>query len=455
MNNIAFLLNGAPVVVKGEAPTRTLLDWLRESKGLTGTKEGCNEGDCGACTVMVTDDQGSRALNACILFLPQLHGKAVRTVEGLAGPKGEMHPVQQAMVDKHGSQCGFCTPGFVMSMATAQKNGARDHDDYLAGNLCRCTGYAPIIRAAEAVADTPVPVWIDEDLSVLSADTAPYAPASSDELAKWYEAHPDATLIAGATDVGLWVTKQLRPLPEVAFLHACSDLQQIEKVPGGWKVGAGVTIAALRHTMAKPHPTFAELLRRFASEQVRGAATIGGNIANGSPIGDAPPALIAMGARLILRKGNVRRELALEDFFVAYGKQDRQKGEFVEAVIVPETVPGLACYKLSKRFDQDISAVCGCFSIAVNGAKIESATIAFGGMAGTPMRARAVERALIGQDWSMPVIEAALPAFAEDFTPLSDMRASADYRLEAAQNMLRRYFHERSGTPVSVLEVQP
>jgi xanthine dehydrogenase small subunit len=453
MNDIAFLLNGTPVNVAADNPTRTLLDWLREDRGLVGTKEGCNEGDCGACTVMVTDDQGSRALNACILFLPQLHGKAVRTVEGLTGPKGELHPVQASMVEKHGSQCGFCTPGFVMSMAVAHKNGATDHDDYLAGNLCRCTGYAPIIRAAKAAAKASVPDWV-KDGPAGTSGAAPFAPASSDELAAWYLSHPDATLVAGATDVGLWVTKQLRDLPDVAFLHACRDLQQIENVDGGWRVGAGVTIAALRRAMSEPHPAFAELLRRFASEQVRGAATIGGNIANGSPIGDAPPALIAMGARLHLRKGNTRREIALEDFFIDYGKQDRAKGEFVEAVTIPAEVPGLACYKLSKRFDQDISAVCGCFNLRLNGSNIESAAIAFGGMAGIPKRAAAVEAALTGMPFSLETVTAALPAFAEDFTPLTDMRASAGYRLEAAQNMLLRYFHERAGQPVSVLEVQ-
>ena len=453
MNDIAFLLNGTPVRVSGGDPTRTLLQWLREERGLTGTKEGCNEGDCGACTVMVTDVDGTRALNACILFLPQLHGRAVRTVEGLTGPNGEIHPVQAAMVDHHGSQCGFCTPGFVMSMAAAQVTGATDHDDYLAGNLCRCTGYAPIVRAAEAVAGTEAPGWMAGALPKVGP--APFAPTSSDDLAAWYAAHPDATLIAGATDVGLWVTKQLRDLPEVAFLHACADLQKIERDGDRLRIGAGVTIAALRKAVAGTHPAFAELLRRFASEQVRQAATVGGNIANGSPIGDTPPALIAMGALLHLRKGETRREIPLEDFFLDYGKQDRAKGEFVEAVTIPASAPGLACYKLSKRFDQDISAVCGCLSITVEGGKIANARIAFGGMAGIPKRAMAVEAALTGKDWTLTTVTAALPALAEDFTPMTDMRASATYRLEAAQNMLIRYFHERAGQAVSVLEVTP
>ncbi|MGB7268582.1 MAG: xanthine dehydrogenase small subunit [Albidovulum sp.] len=454
MSEIAFLLNGTSVRISAQNPTRSLLDWLREERGLKGTKEGCNEGDCGACSVMVSDDQGCRALNACILFLPQLHGKAIRTVEGLSGPKGEMHPVQTAMVEKHGSQCGFCTPGFIVSMAVAHKNGANDHDDQLAGNLCRCTGYAPIIRAAQAAASAPVPDWII-DAPVPAPGDAPYAPASSDALAAWYLAHPEGTLVAGATDVGLWVTKELRALPDVAFLHACKDLQVIEDLPGGLRVGAGVTIAALRKAVASRHPALAELLRRFASEQVRGAATIGGNIANGSPIGDAPPALIAMGARLHLRCGDARRDMALEDFFLDYRKQDRQPGEFVEAVTIPDAVEGLACYKLSKRFDQDISAVCGCFAIGLDGSKITSARIAFGGMAGVPKRAAMVEAALVGKDWGAETIRAAIPAFAKDFTPMSDMRASAAYRLTAAENMLLRYFHARSGTNVSVLEVSP
>ena len=485
MTGIAFLLNGTPVRVAGTAPTRTLLDWLREERGLCGTKEGCNEGDCGACTVMVTDDKGSRALNACILFLPQLHGKAVRTVEGLSGPKGEMHPVQEAMVTHHGAQCGFCTPGFVVSMAVAQMNGRRDHDDVLAGNLCRCTGYAPIIRAAEAAATAPVPDWMENDRSFILAqiptsdgptrtdasgtgaggtgamaappavpDTA-FCPTNSDDLADWYLAHPDATLIAGATDVGLWVTKQLRDLAPVAFLNGVSDLQQIERQGGMLHVGAGVTIAALREAVQDRLPSFAELLRRYASEQVRNAATIGGNIANGSPIGDGPPALIALGATLHLRRGDALRSIPLESFFLDYRKQDRRPGEFVAGISFPEQAPGLRCYKLSKRFDQDISAVCGCFNLTVDAGRITAARIAFGGMAGIPKRATHVEQSLIGQPWGEAAMDKALPAFAQDFTPLSDMRASAAYRLETASNMLRRYFHDLNGSPVSVLEVAP
>ena len=449
---VTFLLNGETVTVEAGA-SETLLDWLRIDRGLTGTKEGCNEGDCGACTVMVTDAGGARALNSCILFLPQLHGKAVRTVEGVAGPEGVLHPVQAEMVTHHGSQCGFCTPGFVVSMATAHLNGRTDHDDQLAGNLCRCTGYAPIIRAAEAAQGAPVPGWMHD--APPTVDPAPFAPETEDALADWYAANPDGTLVAGATDVGLWVTKQFRDLGDVAFLHRCADLQQIVEAGDMLTVGAGVSMSRVLEAVAPTLPSYAELIRRYGSVQVRNAATIGGNIANGSPIGDNPPALIALGATLHLRKGDTRRDLPLEAFFLDYGRQDRQPGEFVTGVTFPRHAPQLRCYKLSKRFDQDISAVCGAFNVTVVDGVVVAARIAFGGMAGIPKRAAAVEAALVGQRWSEATIAAALPAFAQDFTPLSDMRASADYRLTAARNMLRRYHADLAGTPTSVLEVTP
>ena len=279
MSSIAFLVNGTPVRIAGEAPTRTLLDWLRETRGLCGTKEACCEGDCGACTVMVTDETGSKAMNACILFLPQLHGKAVRTVEGIAGPDGALHPVQQAMIDHHGSQCGFCTPGFVVSMAAAHLNGDRHHDDVLAGNLCRCTGYAPIIRAAEAAAQAPVPDWMTADAAFLSAKIssggpggeappAAYRPTTADEFADWYVAHPDATLVAGATDVGLWVTKQLRDLAPVGFLNGVAELRGIQAQGDQFRIGAMTTIAELRRAMAPHHPSLAEMLRRLDRKSV-------------------------------------------------------------------------------------------------------------------------------------------------------------------------------------------
>ncbi len=462
MSRIAFLLNGTPVYADCTDPTRTLLDWLREDQGLTGTKEGCNEGDCGACTVMVQDEDSARALNACILFLPQLHGKAVRTVDGLDGE----HPVQTEMVKHHGSQCGFCTPGFVMSMAAGHAEGRTDHDNVLAGNLCRCTGYTPIIRAAEAAEDAPVPEWVHDDRQALAgpllldgvppgegADDQPATFSNSDDFANWYAENPDATIVAGATDVGLWVTKGLRALNKPAFISGLTDLKTIETSDTEIRIGACVTMEQFREFIADHHASYGEMARRFASTQVREAATIGGNIANGSPIGDNPPPLIALGATLHLRKGDARRTIPLEDFFIAYGKQDRKPGEFVEAVSIPRQPDTLKVYKLSKRFDQDISALCGAFNITVGDDTVANARIAFGGMAGTPHRASHVEAALVGQPWAQATIDAAMPEFAKDYTPMTDTRASADYRLTAAQNMLQRAFAESQGHATSVLEV--
>lgn len=452
---IAFLLNGEPVTVTDAAPTTTLLDWLRETRGLKGTKEGCNEGDCGACTVMVTDGAGRKALNACILFLPQLQGKAVRTVEGLSGPGGEMHPVQEALVTHHGSQCGFCTPGIAVSMAVAHTDGDSATDDRLAGNLCRCTGYAPIIRAAEAAADVPVPEWMDDGAAIgtVRGDHAPYRPESSDALAAAYLAQPDAVLVAGATDVGLWVTKQLRSLDQVIFLDGCADLKEIGETDTEIRFGAMVDMNRVRAAVSTHYPSYAEMIRRYGSYQVRGAATIGGNVANGSPIGDNPPPLIALGATVHLRKGDEKRSLPIEDFFIDYGKQDRSPGEFVEAITVPLGAEGLKVYKLSKRFDQDISAVCGAFNVSVECGKVTAARIAFGGMAGTPKRASTCEATLIGADWTEEGIAPAVAALAEDFTPLSDMRASSAYRLGAAQSMLVRAWAEDTGAETSVLGI--
>ncbi|MCF6232875.1 MAG: xanthine dehydrogenase small subunit [Rhodobacteraceae bacterium] len=461
--DVRFRLNGRPVSVPDVTPTTTLLDWLREEQHLKGTKEGCNEGDCGACTVMVTDGGGAKALNACILLLPQLMGKAVRTVEGISGPDGDLHPVQEMMIEHHGSQCGFCTPGFIVSMAAAHLKGATDYDTELAGNLCRCTGYAPIIRAAEAAAGMPVPAWMREDEKAIrqsmgepaaaSQNRPPYGPVSSDELARVYAANPGATLVAGATDVGLWVTKGLQSPEVMIFLNGCEDLKRIEVGEDRVRFGAMVDMNAMGAVMSDLHPSYGEMIRRYASVQVRGAATVGGNIANGSPIGDNPPALIALGAVLHLRKGDVQRDVLLEDFFVEYGKQDREPGEFIEAVSFARQADYLKCYKLTKRFDQDISAVCGCFYVDVVDGVVASARIAFGGMAGIPKRAKAVEVTLVGQVWDEAVVQAALPAFATDFTPMSDMRASAGYRLETAKAMLLRYYGESQGANGSVLEV--
>ena len=455
---IEFLLNGEAVTVEGNSPTRTLLDYLREECGLTGTKEGCNEGDCGACTIMITDDDGTKALNACILFLPQLHGKSVRTVEGLAAPDGTLHPVQSEMIENHGSQCGFCTPGFIMSMAAAHQNGETNHDDVMAGNLCRCTGYVPIIRAARAAEKFAKPKHLQiNKLPVTKTIQSErvFVPKTSDELADWYIDNPDATLIGGATDVGLWVNKDLCDLSSVAFIGQIDDLRGIEISDSGMAIGASVTLSQLHKAVAKKYASLGELVRRYGSTQVRNAATIGGNIANGSPIGDSPPALIALGAQLYLRRGDDFRNMALEDYFIDYGKQDRKIGEFIIGVAIPEQPNNLKCYKITKRFDQDISTLCGCFNITRHSGKITSARIAFGGMAETPKRATSVETALIGKPWTQDTITAAVTKFSTDYQPISDVRASAAYRAQTAQNLLQRYFDETFGHATNVLEVTP
>ena len=466
MATVEFTLNDRQVTVADPDPTLTLIEWLRESRLLTGTKEGCNEGDCGACTVIVTGlEDGrprSRAVNSCILFVPQIDGKAVRTIEGVSAPDGRLHPVQQAMIDNHGSQCGFCTPGFVMSMVAAHSNGNVRHDDVLAGNLCRCTGYAPIVRAADVAANRPRAEWIENDRTKVSARNSSttsermFIPANSDELAEWYLEHPQATLVAGATDVGLWVTKQLRRLPLACFVSQVPELQTITTSQNAMEFGAAATLDRVREAVAERHPSFAELLRRFGSEQVRGSATIGGNIANGSPIGDCAPALMALGAKLKLRRGADRRIVKLEHFFVDYGVQDLAEGEFVESILVPKQADRLKCYKLSKRFDQDISAVCGCINLQVADGRVARARIAYGGMAKIPKRAHETERSLTNATWDQGCVEAAMNAMERDFAPISDMRASARYRMEAAKNMLLRYFLEDTNkvNPLQVLEVR-
>lgn len=454
MAQIEFLLNGETVVLDDPAPTTTLLDWLRLERGLTGTKEGCNEGDCGACTVIVD----GKAVNACILLLPQIHGKALTTVEGL-----DKHPVQDAMVKHHGSQCGFCTPGVVMSLVAAHGRGNTDHADILAGNLCRCTGYAPIIRAAKAVE------WLGRD-SLFASPRAPktdgavtltgaYMPDDLDDFANWYADNPDAVIVSGATEVGLMLTKELRQLDKVVFINRIESLKTITDGPRGLRIGAGASLTALREAVATTkldepwlYSDFGELLRRFGSEQVRNSGTIGGNVANGSPIADTPPVLIALGALVTLRRGDRRREIPLEDFYIAYGKQDRQPGEFVESIFIPGQPDELGVYKISKRFDQDISALTAAFNIVVEGGEIISARVAFGGMAATPKRASMVEAALTGAPWSEDTIKAAQAAFAQDYAPISDQRGSAEYRLTLAQNLLMRYWLENtSGHRVRVV----
>lgn len=452
MAEISFYLNRQPVTIADADSNRTLLGWLRESARLTGTKEGCNEGDCGACTVIWVDRQGvHHAVNACIMLLPQLHGKSVYTIEGISDGVA-MHPVQEEMVSSHASQCGFCTPGIVMSLVAASGNSDPDHDRVLAGNLCRCTGYRPIVDSAIAAErrKDAMPALVANDVATAPASSRDcHLPETLDDLAEWYLDNPDATIVAGATDVGLWITKQLRDISPTCFIAGLEELQQVEAGPGILRIGAAVSLNRFHASIAATYPSLARLIDRFGSVQVRNNATVGGNIANGSPIGDLAPALIALGGSLGLRKGTVRREIPLEDFFVDYGVQDLESGEFVEWLIVPTDQPNLRCHKISKRQDQDISAVCGCFNISIEGGRVKTARIAFGGMAATPRRARTAESFLVGKDWNEDAADRAAALLAEDFTPVSDMRASSEYRMTVAGNLLRRHQIESGGAGVS------
>ena len=469
--SLRFRFRGAEVALSSFSPRRTLLDWLREDMLATGTKEGCGEGDCGACTVVLARVRDGRivqeAVNACVLLLGQIDGAEVLTVEDLADG-ATLHPVQQAMVDWHGSQCGFCTPGIVMSLFALYHSGAPATQasvcDQLAGNLCRCTGYRPIVDAALATcsgapADRFAVANADR-LTALNAlndgadvfvgdDNAFFAaPASEKALAELYQRHPDGILVGGATDVGLWITKQLRDPRKIIWLGRVAGLDRIEASADGMTIYATASLERAMPELGKLHPDIGEMMRRFGSAQVRAAGTLGGNIANGSPIGDSAPCLIALAASVELRKGDVSRTLPLENFFIAYGKQDRAPGEYVRAIRAPtlKSNQQYRAYKVTKRFDEDISAVMSAFRLTLDGRRIGEARIAYGGMAAVPARAARAEAALIGASlddegtWSK-----AIAAIATDFRPLSDMRATAAYRSRVAANLLRKALLEIAG----------
>ncbi len=473
--SIRFLLGREAREIRDVDPCLTVLDWLRGEARRTGTKEGCNEGDCGACTVVVVRPEGDRlsyrAVNSCIQFMGTLDGCQLVTVEDLKRRDGSLHAVQQAMVDCHGSQCGFCTPGFVMSIFAMVKTypacpSDDELNDILAGNLCRCTGYAPIIRAAKHVyALSLAEEFAAEDATILAAlealddgrdveltgpNGAFHAPASADSFAATLLRHPEATIVSGSTDVGLWATKQFRHMDRLVWIGRVGELDRIEETRDALEIGAGVTYSRLAGRLGDLYPDFGEVLRRLGSVQVRNIGTMGGNVANGSPIGDSPPCLIALDATLHLRCGEERRSMPIERFFLAYGKQDRRPGEFVERITLPKPAPGVRfrAYKVSKRFDQDISAVMGAYRLHVQDGVVRDARIAYGGMAATPKRAAATERALIGRRWDEAALAQAKEAMTRDFTPLDDMRASAAYRMTVARNLLERLFIETTESTI-------
>ncbi len=467
-DTIRFLLGTSQKELRDVSPTLTVLEYLCTVEYLCGTKEGCAEGDCGACTVVLGEPDGDkmryRAVNACVLFVPALDGKQLITVEHLRAADGALHPVQQAMVDRHASQCGFCTPGFVMSLfALYQASEAPDRtavNEALAGNLCRCTGYRPIVDAAldsccSSAADDFVTAAAETAARLRALDTGDmlavrhggqtcFAPRSTAELADVMQQHPDAQMVAGGTDVGLLVTKQHRRLDAVVALDGVRELTTISPGDAAVSIGAGANYEDALAALEPHYPDFGLLLRRLGSRQIRNRGTIGGNIGNASPIGDTPPPLIALDATLVLRRGSQQRTLPIEDFFLGYRKTALAAGEFIERIDVPLPQPGseFRCYKVAKRFDQDISAVCGAFRIKIVDHRVRDVRIGFGGMAATPVRARGTEQALLGQAWTAASVHAAMDALDAEFSPISDMRASAAYRLMVARNLLYKFFLE-------------
>ncbi|MCP8467224.1 xanthine dehydrogenase small subunit [Pseudomonas sp. ZM23] len=472
---IRFLLNRELRVEDRLDPNLTVLNYLRQHLGKTGTKEGCASGDCGACTVVVGElvgDEGAeriryRTLNSCLTFVSSLHGKQLISVDDLKH-RGELHGVQQAMVDCHGSQCGFCTPGFVMSLFALQKNTTGESaearkaeaHEALAGNLCRCTGYRPILNAAEQSCCQKQPDQFDaaeaqtiaqlkaiaprETAELNSGDKRCLLPLTIADLADLYTANPQARLLAGGTDLALEVTQFHRELPVMIYVGHVEEMKRVQVFDDRIEIGAATALTDCYEALSRDYPDFGELLHRFASLQIRNQGTLGGNIGNASPIGDSPPLLIALGARIVLRKGAERRELPLDEYFIDYKVTARQEGEFIEQVIVPRPQAGqmFRAYKVSKRLDDDISAVCAAFSLTVENNRITAVRTGFGGMAAIPKRARACEAALLGQPFNSATFEHAALALSEDFTPLSDFRASKEYRLLTAQNLLRKCFLE-------------
>ena len=495
---IRFFHRGAVVEISDAAPTRTVLDWLREDARCTGTKEGCNEGDCGACTVVIGeaakpgDANAVRGLslqtvNACIQFLPTLDGKALFTVEDLKPMTSEtLHPVQAAMVECHGSQCGFCTPGFVMSLwstyehhqACATQPTRQQLADDLSGNLCRCTGYRPILDAGQRMFDLPSaaldtgPVLAalegmarDSAFSYAAAGDGDrfHAPTTLDELASLREAHPKAQVFAGSTDVGLWVNKMFRPLGDMIYVGNVADMKSVREQGDELYIGAGASLESAWAALTRRVPELTDVWLRFASPPIRNAGTMGGNVANGSPIGDSPPILIALDAQIELRKGARVRRMLLADFYLDYMKNQMEPGEFVQAIAVPLSAMRrqVRGYKISKRFDCDISALCAGLAIELDADTVKAVRLSYGGMAAIVKRGAKAEAAIVGQPWTQATVNAAKAALAEDFKPLSDMRASAAYRLQVAQNLLQRFWLETrtenplSASATSVFSVMP
>jgi xanthine dehydrogenase small subunit len=456
-DRIRFTLNDQPVEISDVSPMTTLLDWLRDHRGLKGTKEGCAEGDCGACTVVLERADGKHeAINSCIAMLGQMDGQAIRTVEGLLGKDGAPHPVQRAMAESDATQCGFCTPGFVMS-AYAFASGGESAEldaihDALAGNLCRCTGYRPIVDAMRKVAGAAAAPAVLPPRRAASAafDNIFFAPRSLAELVALRARHPEALLLSGGTDLGLLASRARTPPKAVIHVAHVPELCAIDAGDEELTFGGAVTYAQAMPLLIEVFPALRAHLSRLGSRQIRTLGTIGGNVGNASPIGDMPPALLALETRLKLVSVRGARELPLEEFFTGYRKTALAADEVIQSLTMPRLWPGETFHvdKVSKRRDQDISTVAGAYRVRVKDGRIEDVRMAFGGMAATPRRATNAEAALLKDGF-----EAARAALAQDFQPLDDWRGTAEYRLQVATNLLRR-LELRLADPQRPVEVE-
>ena len=451
-------------------PSRTLLELLREDLNCTGTKEGCGEGDCGACTVVLGEAVDGvlslKAVNSCIRLAHSIDGMALWTVEDIAAADGTLHPAQQAMVENHASQCGFCTPGFVMSMFAMYENQVCKGktidralaQEALSGNLCRCTGYRPILDAAQAMAALPRmqldPTSLLQKLEHITpesiaagANLAYQMPGDLAALLAAKAAFPNAQIVAGTTDVGLWVTKQHVQFDQIIDVSRVKELRRIEQHPHHTAIGAAVTLTDAFAALVAQRPQLHAFTTRFAGLSVRNSGTLGGNVAGGSPIGDSMPLLIALGASVVLTSVRGSRQFAVEDFYTGYKKNQLALDEVLAWIRVPKAMAGeqVEIYKISKRFDDDISAVCLAINLQVVDGVVTKASIGAGGVAATPVRAAKTQAALVGQDWSQATVDQATRVLRGEFSPISDMRASASYRVQVLGNLLQRFWLQSQG----------
>jgi len=469
-SSIQFLLNNELITLENVDPNLMVSQYLREFRFSIGTKEGCASGDCGACTTVIAELSDTKpsellykSINSCITFLGSLHGKQLITVEHLK-QDAELHPVQQAMVDNHASQCGFCTPGFVMSAFALHKESPKpDRQEVveaLAGNLCRCTGYRSIIDAAiqsidveeqdcfeQSYSQTVEKLTELKKLSGIELEDSGnhyFAPKNITELFEKLLAKPASILVAGGTDLALSVTQNLASIEQLVYLGDVAELNQINENKSEIIIGSAVPYSSFTPLLEKAYPELAEMIERIGSKQIRNTGTLGGNIGNASPIGDMPPALIALGAELTLQRGDQQRKILVEDYFVGYKKTVLIESEFIREIFIPKAKNNqlLKVYKISKRFDDDISAVLAAFWIELEDDKVKSIRIAFGGMAEIPKRAKNCEDALLSQTLNQENIRLAQQALTKDFTPMSDVRASSDYRMKVAQNLIQKCYLE-------------